>query len=306
MTYRLLLFLLTALSWLPLRLLYIFADLLAWLAGDVVRYRRRVVADNLSSAFPERSPKEIGKISRQFYHFLADYFVETVKLLSISDAEMRRRMHFENPEILEEAIRSDRDVSVYLGHYCNWEWISSLPLHLSPDMIAGQIYHPLEDKAMDRVFLKLRGRFGAHSIPMASTLRAILTWRREGRRSIVGYIADQAPGYEGIHLFLEFLHHDTPVFTGAERISRKLHAAAFYCHVERPRRGFYTARFIPIADDTSTLPPFELTRCYYRLLEEQICRHPQYWLWSHRRWKRTRAGFEQTYGADAPSRLTHL
>ena len=305
--YHLVYTLLKCVSLLPLWALYIFSDFLAWLAGDVVRYRRRVVTENLRSSFPDRSEAEIRSISRGFYRFLADYFVETVKLISISEEEMRRRLVFENAGEIESLLKEGKSVSVFLGHYCNWEWISSLPLHLDKECIAAQIYHPLENRTMDRVFLRLRSRFGAHSIPMASTLRTLLEWRREGKPSVVGYIADQAPGYDGIHLFIDFLHHhDTPVFTGAERISRMLGAPAYYCHVERPKRGHYSCRFVKIADDASKLDTFELTRRYFRMLETQIETKPDYWLWSHRRWKRGREGFMAYHGADAERQLRRL
>ena len=294
------------LSWLPLRILYVLADFLAWLAGDVVKYRRRVVEENISSAFPDRDEKWVRETSRKFYRFLGDYFVETVRLLSMPAQEMGRRMVFENVEAVESLLEEGKDVSVYLGHYCNWEWVSSLPLHLVGEGIAAQIYHPLENKAMNKVFLRLRGRFGAHSIPMNSTLRTLLGWRREGKTSVTGYIADQAPGYNGIHLFVDFLHHDTPVFTGAERITRMFACAAYYCHIERPRRGYYRCRFVKLCEDASQLEPFELTRRYYKCLEEQICQAPQYWLWSHRRWKRTREGFMAWHGEDAEKLLSRL
>lgn len=288
-------------------MLYVFSDFLAWLAGDVVKYRRKVVTGNLRSSFPEKSEGEIKAITRGFYRFLADYFVETVKLLSIPADEMRKRIVFENAGEIEQLLKEGKNVSVFLGHYCNWEWISSLPLHIDKGCIAAQIYHPLENKIMDRVFLRLRGRFGAHSIPMASTLRTLLEWRREGKTSVVGYIADQAPGYDGIHLFLDFLHHhDTPVFTGAERISRMFGAAAYYCHVERPKRGYYSCRFVKLADDASKLKTFELTSRYFSMLEAQIEEKPEFWLWSHRRWKRGREGFMAYHGAEAERQLRRL
>ena len=307
MGYHLLFALFYLLSLLPLRVLYIFADFLAWLAGSVVRYRRKVVVDNLRNSFPMRGEKDIERIAAGFYHFLADYFVETVKLTTMSRAQIERRMRFENTEEIDVILNSGRNVSVFLGHYCNWEWISSFPAHLASDSRAGQIYHPLENKSVDKLFLRLRQRFGAISIPMASTLQTLMQWRREGIPSVTGYIADQAPGYDGIHLFIDFLNHpDTPVFTGAERISRMFGAAAFYAHIERQRRGEYVCRFIKITDDASQLPQFELTRRYFKLLEHQIEMAPQFWLWSHRRWKRGRAGFMEYHGDGAERQLRRL
>ncbi|MBD5222069.1 MAG: acetyltransferase [Bacteroidales bacterium] len=294
-------------SLLPLRLLYIFSDVVAWLMHTVVRYRRGVVKRNLRSSFPDRTPREISRISREFYRFLSDYFVETVKLASLSDEEIKERLVVENIEAVNSSVKGGRSVSLFLGHYCNWEWVSSLPLHIDPSAVCGQIYHPLESSVADRVFLKLRSRYGAVSITMEDTLRTVAGWYRFGKPSVVGYIADQVPGYGSIHRWVDFLNHDTPVFTGAERISRMVHADCFYVHLSRLKRGVYSLRFIPIAEDAASVAPFTVTDAFFHHLEEQIESAPPYWLWSHRRWKRTREGFEARYGAEeAARRLSHL
>lgn len=277
------------LSRIPLRLLYGVADGLAWLAHDVVRYRRKVVDKNLAEALPELSAAERRKIARRFYRFLGDYFVETLRLHSMSEDEMKRRMKFENIYEVVADLRAGRDVSLYLGHYCNWEWVSSLPLHFPPEVVCGQIYHPLSNHTFDGVFLGLRERFGAHCIPMARTLRQLITWKREGKTSIVGYIADQRPTSGRDHYWLQFLHHDTDVITGAEEITRRLKGAAYYVDMRRDRRGYYTGRFVRICGDASEMPaPYRVTDEYYRLLEASIRRDPPYWLWSHKRWKHAR------------------
>ena len=206
---------------------------------------------------------------------------------------MQKRMYFEGIEQITEAFQAGRSCSVYLGHYCNWEWISSLPMHLGNAGISAQIYHPLENKAFDRLFLYMRGRFGATSIQMDDTFRTILGWKKKGQKSIVGYISDQVPGYNNIHYWTDFLNHDTPVFTGAERISRIADCVIFYLDVYRPQRGYYKARFLKIADSTKNLPQFQVTEQYFRLLEKTI--QPPYWLWSHKRWKRTREIYNQLY-----------
>lgn len=295
-----------AIGKLPLRVSYPLADLLAWLARDVVRYRRRVVHDNIFNSFPELSDEERLKIERDFYNFLADYFVETLHLAGMKPEEMKRHMLFKGLDQIDEAFARGQSVIFYLGHYCNWEWVSSLPLQLPPEIVAGQIYHPLENKVADDIFLRLRAKFGAKNVPMARTLRSILEWQREGKRSITGFIADQGPTMESIHLFVDFLNQDTPVLTGGERIARKLKAAVFYCDIERVHRGEYEARIIKIADDASTTDEFYVTRKYFELLEKSIRRQPAFWLWSHRRWKRTRSQFEQLYGAETVQRLSHL
>ena len=280
-------------SLLPLWVFYRLSDGLYYLVYHVVRYRRRVVYANLRSSFPEKSEAEIERIAKDFYSFFCDYIVETLKLFSMGEKNMRKRMKFEGLNQVKEDFANGRSVTLYLGHYCNWEWISSLGLHL--DEQCGQIYHPLENATLDRLFLYMRGRFKAQSIKMDDTFLTILRWKKEGRKNIVGYIADQVPGYNNIHYWADFLHHDTPVFTGAERISKIMDTAVYYIDVERPRRGYYVARFIKIADSLNEHPVFFATEQYFRLLEKNIQRAPQYWLWSHKRWKRTREEFNRMF-----------
>lgn len=280
-------------SLLPLWVFYRLSDGLYYLVYHVVRYRRRVVYANLRSSFPEKREAEIERIAKDFYSFFCDYIVETLKFFSMSEKNIRKRMQFEGLNQVKEDFANGRSVTLYLGHYCNWEWISSLGLHL--DEQCGQIYHPLENATLDRLFLYMRGRFKAQSIKMDDTFLTILKWKKEGRKNIVGYIADQVPGYNNIHYWADFLHHDTPVFTGAERISKIMDTAVYYIDVERPRRGYYVARFIKIADSLNEHPVFFATEQYFRLLEKNIQRAPQYWLWSHKRWKRTREEFNRMF-----------
>lgn len=266
------------------------ADISTWLLHRIGRYRVKVVRQNLASSFPDKSKKELRKIEKEYYRFLGDYFVETIKLTSMSEKEMRKRMKFRNPELPVSDLEKGKNVTLYLGHYCNWEWVSSIPLHLPKnDNIKGiQIYKPLHNKALDDVFLKIRNRFGAKSVKKMDTLRELINIKREGKISITGYIADQVPNYESIHIWLPFLNHDTGVFSGAERISRSLQASAYYIDIHRVKRGYYEAEYVKISDDASKEQPEYLTRTYFHLLEKTILRAPAFWLWSHRRWKRTR------------------
>lgn len=294
------------LSHLPLRMLYVISDSLAWIGRVVVRYRRRTIRENLAGSFPGRSKKELRMIERKFYHWLMDYFMETIKLLSATPEWIERHMIVENPEVISQALSEGRNVSLFLGHYCNWEWVSSLPLYFPKTAECAQVYHPLHNKGMDAIFGKIRTRFGANNIPMKDILRSLIGWKRDGIPSVTGYIADQAPGY-GQHLFINFLNHDTGVFTGPERITRFLKGEMWYCHMERPKRGYYRLRFMPVALDMKREPDFEPTRKCFAMLEKSIDAAPQYWLWSHRRWKHSRQDFLDYWGAEkAEEMLSHL
>lgn len=297
-------YLFSAIGSLPLWLLYGVADIVAFLAGFVIGYRRKVIRENLERCFPEMTEKERKSIERKFYRFLGDYFVETLRLGRMSRKEILKRMRFENMEEVNEILKSGRSITVYMGHYCNWEWVSSMPLHMEPGTIGGQIYHPLESAAADYAFLKIREHFGAYSINMEQVLPVMMGWHRKGIQSMVGYISDQAPHYHGIHYIADFFGCETPTYTGPERLAKTFKTAVYYINMSRPKRGYYVGRFIKMSDDASKEPPFELTQKYYDLLEANIKTAPQFWLWSHRRWKRTKEDFFKCYGEeDALRRL---
>lgn len=282
-------------SLLPLRVHYVISDLLFWLLYAVIGYRRKVVYSNISASFPEKSEEELRKIERGFYHFFCDYMVESVKLMTITPENLKKRMVFKGTEIVDEIVESGQSCALYLGHLCNWEWVSSLPLWLSPKVHCGQIYHPLENKDFDRLFLRSRQRMGAECIAMADTLRKILEYRKAGQPIIVGYISDQVPFWTSIHHWVNFLNHDTPVLTGTERIVRKVNHAVLFLDIHRVRRGYYEAEIKLITRDPQKMGEYEITDTYFKMLEQSIRKAPEFWLWSHNRWKRTREEFNERF-----------
>lgn len=284
-------------SLLPLRMLYVLSDGLFYLIYYVVKYRRPLVRKNLTSSFPDKGEEEIVRIERAFYSWFCDYIVETLKLFTMSKKQMKRRMVFHASEEVDKQIAAGKSCAIYLGHYGNWEWVSSLPLWLSDQATCLQIYHVLENEAIDALFLRVRGRMGSTSIPMADTLKTIIKRQREGQRLVVGFIADQVPLWNSIHYWSDFLHHDTPVFTGTERIAKHQNMAVFYLDVTRPKRGYYEATFKLVTDQPKETPQFSITESYMQLLQATINRTPQYWLWSHNRWKRTHEEYKRIMGS---------
>lgn len=275
------------LSLLPLWLLYGISDGVYFPLYYVIRYRRKIVQKNLLESFPEKDFKEIVKIEKDFYHFFCDYIVETIKLFSISEKQMRKRMTFGGLEEVNQFLET-RSCVLYLGHYGNWEWVSSLPLHFQgKEVIPGQIYHALENKSFNGLFLRLRGRFGPVNIEMTNALRSLMQLKHRKKRFIVGFIADQAPNWKNIHFWTRFLNHNSAVFIGAERIAKNVNAVVYYLDITRVKRGYYHGEFVKITDSPKDLPDYEVTVDYARRLEQSIRRAPQYWLWSHNRWKRT-------------------
>ena len=283
------------LSLLPFWMHYLLSDLLYVILYRMIGYRKTVVRSNLATSFPEKSEVELRKIERDFYHFFGDYIAESVKLMTISRQNLKKRLVFKGTDVVNEVIESGQSCAVYMGHYCNWEYVTSLPLWVTPKAHCGQIYHPIENKDFDRLFLRLRQRQGSQSIPMQDTLRRLLEYRKEKQETIIGFISDQKPHWVNIHHWVDFLHHDTPVLTGTERIVRKLNYAAFYLDMHRVRRGYYEAEFKLITRQPQKMGDYELTDAYFAMLEASIRRDPAFWLWSHNRWSRTREEFNERF-----------
>lgn len=283
------------LSLLPFCVLYALSDAIYLIIYKLVGYRVKVVRKNLATSFPEKSETELRTIERRFYHGLCDYFFETIKLMSMSEQQMRRHMVFKGTEMLNECAAEGQSCAVFLGHLFNWEWVTSLPLWVSPKAQCGQLYHALENPTFDRLFLELRERWNSECIALVDILRKTIEYKQKNRPTIIGYIGDQVPHWNNIHHWCQFLNHDTPVMTGAERIIVKNRQAIFYIEMTRKKRGYYEAEFKLITRNPENLKEFEATDIYHKMLEQNIRQQPELWLWSHNRWKRTREEFDRRF-----------
>ncbi len=281
--------LLKGIARLPFCILYAAADVVYFVLYHMVRYRRKAVRENLRESFPEKTPEQLRSIERQFYRNFADYIVETIKLLHISDEEMRSRMTFEGVEMIDEILASGQSIAAYFSHCFNWELAPSVTLwsRFTPDVDAAfcQVYRPLRSHTFDRLMLLVRSRFNPRSLPKQTTLRTLLTLRREGMPSITGFMSDQKPSHGDPTCVVRFLNHPTAMITGTETLARRLGMAAIYWDMEKTGRGHYKITCRMIARDLSTLEPMAVTKSYARMLEETIRRNPSIWLWSHKRWK---------------------
>ncbi|MBR3915976.1 MAG: lysophospholipid acyltransferase family protein [Bacteroidaceae bacterium] len=292
--YYITLFFLFIVNKLPFFLLYILSDLLYFVVYYVARYRRKVVRENLVNSFPSKSLKEIKSIEKKFYHRLCDFFMETVKLYGIGEKEARKRMEFVGMDKMQRSIDDGHSCVVYMGHMFNWEYMNSVSLYFDLEKVfVGEIYHPLRNIRFDELMRRVRGQFGAEPVPMKNTLRRIMQAEKEGKRFVVGFVADQLPKWEGIKHWVDFLNQDTPVFVGTEKIAQRSHAAVYYAWIERVKRGYYRVHAECLAEDASLLPEFGTTELYYKRLEANINKYPELWLWTHKRWKRTREAFEE-------------
>lgn len=276
---------------LPLRVLYIFADIAYLLLLHVIRYRRKVIDENLRGSFPDKSPEELRRIKKKFYRNFADQTVETIKLLHISDSSMKKRMIFDEAEIarIDALLAEKRPVVAFFSHCFNWEWAPSITLWSSHRPSDGvefcQIYRPLRNQWFDSLMLKLRSRFGAVSLPKRRAFLDLLRYRKNGVATITGFMSDQHPSHGDPGYITDFLHHPTAIITGTETVARRLDAVVVYWDMYKLSRGHYKIRMVPVTDSPASLPEGEITLRYANLLQTTILRDPALWLWSHNRWK---------------------
>ena len=271
---------------LPLRVLYSVSSGTAWVLGDVVKYRRKVVDGNIQRVFPDATEGDRKVWRKQFYRHLCDTFIEAAKLLDISDSEVDDRIKVFNAGIVDEAIAAGNSVVLFLGHYGNWEWVPAITRHFHNDAEMVQIYHPLRDEAFDKLMLDIRSRFGSESIPMVNTYRRLVEIERDGGRFVAGFISDQRPTGHHADNWMEFLGVETDYIPGGEIIGDRLKCRYIYLDVEPTGRGRYNLTFKniePIPDGKE----FPYTRAYMKMLEQTIRRNPPYWLWSHNRFSHT-------------------
>jgi len=290
-------------SLLPFRLLFILSDFTYLILYHVVGYRKAVVKQNLRESFPEKSDEERLQIERRFYHFFCDYIFETIKQCTMTESQMRRHVKWNGLEHIRKSLDRNQSICIYLAHYCNWEWITTLAFHLPAETFVGQVYHILESKAFDTFMLKLRSKWGAKNIERHFLLRKMIELHRSGTNSAIGFIADQGPEMHTIHHWTNFLNHDTAVITGAETVAKKFDMSCVYLDIQRTRRGYYTVNIIPLTEHSANIPDFDITDIYMRELEKSIRRQPENWLWTHKRWKRTRQQYEE-YLASHPNHIT--
>ena len=283
------------LSLLPMWVLYRLADVGYLLIYYVLKYRRGIVRQNIVSSFPEKTNSEIVNIEKQFYRWFADYFLESIKLLSISRKQLAKRLTIINADLIENDFKEGTHVAAILGHYCNWEWLSAVTIGLPQNRVVALVYKPIKNKIINHLFYCLRSSQGGVPVAKNDILRALVKYKKQQTMTLFGYIADQSPRWQNIHLWLPFLHHQTPVFTGSERIMRKMNNAVYYAEMSRPKRGYYTCTFRLITKEPNSLPENDITRRFFEMLEVSIKTQPHLYLWTHNRWKRTKEEFDARF-----------
>ncbi len=268
---------------LPLRVLYLFSDLFYLVLYYLAGYRRKVVAVNLRNAFPEKSEAERKKIERRFYRHLADLFAETLKVTHMSPEQITKRFAIRDVHGFDRLYREGKSVIALSSHYNNWEWFSAVQLVTHFRILT--IYKPLKNKYFDQFILNLRTKFGIWASPMQYILRDLLKFRNEKILTMSGFIADQAPPPDEHAYWTTFLNQETDFFRGAEKLAVKYDMPVIFVNINKIKRGYYEMAFEIITEHPGEEAPDFITSRYAEMLEAVIREKPEYWLWSHRRWK---------------------
>lgn len=277
-------FFLYLLSLLPLKILYLFSDVLYLFLFHGIKYRRHVVLKNLQNSFPEKDLEELKQIEKKFYAYLSDLIFEIIKMFSASPEYLRKRYTFKNLELLKKYEAENKSFLFAVGHYGNWEWNTIV----TPMVTKAQsviIYKPMNNKTFDGFFRRAREKSGTQMVAMRNTMRKIIELKNE--LTLTVFASDQTPGRADSYKWLTFLNQPTAVFLGIEKVAKSTGYPVVFCDMSIVKRGYYCAEFIEITSNPKETAELEITEQHVKLLENKINKTPQYWLWSHKRWKFT-------------------
>lgn len=283
-------YLFLAFSWLlsklPEFILYGFADIFYFILYKVVGYRKKIVFLNLRNSFPEKSETEINQIVKKFYKHLGDTFIENVALIKMSKKRALKMVKFEKTNIYEDLYKKNKSIVGIAGHYGNWEVFLTLPEIIKYDVLG--VYKPLNNPFFDKQFFNMRKKFGAFPITMNDTYKTALKYNRENKPLFLGLIADQRPMKNNANHWTTFLNQETAVYIGPEKIAKKIDSAVIFTYLEKIKRGRYLIKTSLLFDDVSDCKEYEILDTYLKFLENLIINKPEYYLWSHNRWKHKR------------------
>jgi KDO2-lipid IV(A) lauroyltransferase len=278
--------LLWMISILPFRLLYLVSDGLYILLFYIIGYRKKVVYNNLKLVFPEKTEKELTQIQKKFYKHLCDMFLEMAKTMTISEKELKKRFHIVNPEEFQRLESLNKSILLMYGHYASWEW--SVVLQNYTKFKGFGVYKKLANRYFDKLVRDIRSKYNTQLISTKETIIIINQNETEGNKSITAFLSDQSPRLTKDVYWGKFMGIDTPCFTGAERLAKKLNLTMAYLKVSKVKRGHYEAEIKTLAETPNAYKDYELTDMFLCEVEKQIYEAPEYYFWTHKRWKHKR------------------
>ena len=270
-------------SILPFRIFYWFSDFIYIIVYYVIGYRKKIVKANLVLALPHLSDKERLIIEKKSYHHMCDMFLEMIKTMTISAAEMNRRFVVTNIELVKEYEVKGKSTVLLASHYASWEWLLSVNEKTSFKGIG--VYKKIANTYFDKLIRDIRSKYNAELVETKHTIPLIAENQKKGILSMYGLASDQSPKLNRAFHWDSFMGVEVPVHTGAEMLAKKYDLNVLFVKVKKLKRGFYEATFIPITDDPRSIPDFEITNIFLREVEKQIIDAPEYYFWTHKRWK---------------------
>jgi len=275
--------LLWLISILPFRIFYWLSDFVYFIIYHIVGYRKKVVRENLAMTLPHLNDAERKEIEKKFYKHMCDMFLETIKTMSISPEEMEKRFQVTNIELVQDYAKKGKSVILVASHYASYEWLLTINPRLGFQGIA--IYKRIANRYFDKLIREIRSKYNTELIETRQAIPTMAQNQREGKLSLYGLASDQSPKLDRIFHSMKFMGIEVPVHTGAEMLAKKYDLSVIMVKVKKVKRGYYEATFLTIADNPNDFENFEITEKYLKEVEKQIYECPEYYLWTHKRWK---------------------
>jgi lauroyl/myristoyl acyltransferase len=278
--------LLWMISILPFPVFYLLSDLVYFLVYYVVGYRKKTVRANIALALPHLSAEERLLIEKKSYHHLCDMFMEMTKTMTISSEEMNKRFIITNLEVIKEYEKKEKSIVLLASHYASWEWLLVLNQKVSYQGVG--VYKKISNKYFDKLIRNLRSKYNTQLVTTSKTIPLINHNQKNGILSIYGLASDQSPKAERIFHWDSFMGVEVPVHTGAEMLAKKHDLNVIFAKVKKVKRGYYEATLIPLSDDPKSVKDLGITHAFIKEVEKQIYEAPEYYFWTHKRWKHRR------------------
>ena len=273
-------------SKLPFRLFYWFSDCIYILVYYIIGYRKKIVRNNILIALPHVSEEKRLVIEKKFYHHMCDMFLEMIKTMSISSEEMKERFKITNIELLKEYEQKNKSIILLAAHYASWEWL--LSINESTSFKCYGVYKKVNNKYFDAKVRAIRSKFKSILVTTDNTIALINDNEKNGIMSLYGLASDQSPQVHKTFHWQQFMGITVPVHTGAEMLAKRYDLEVVFAKVKKVKRGYYEATFVPIANNPKSIPDYEITDVYLKEVEQQILEAPEFYFWTHKRWKHRR------------------
>ena len=273
-------------SILPFRVLYLVSDCAYGIVYYIIGYRKKSVRENIALALPHLSSKERLIIEKKFYHHLCDIFLEMIKTMTISDKEINKRYAFTNLDVYLDLEKKGKSIALLCAHYASYEWAVSMNHHITFEGYG--IYKKLANRHFDKLVRDIRSRFKATLITTKETIPTIQKNAISGHLGVFGFASDQSPKATSAHHWNSFMRIEVPIHTGAEMLAKRFDMNIIFLRTKKIKRGYYEASFEVLSENSKSVPNYEITDTFLKLVEEQIHEAPEYYLWTHKRWKHRR------------------